>query len=138
MKYLRPIREDVNYDEVMLQNILNIARDEGYNVVANYEPRWGSKWYSFCVGGRLWKIIIERHVDENNLHEPDDKFLPMMLNIYPRLIEVLDAEEMLVRSYGLYRKDLFREDVKDVTYIEEYISLKEDYNISGVIFRFRL
>jgi len=103
MKYIKLFNENVEYDQWELEQVLNIARDEGYAVKDEYTGCMkSSRWYSFVVGGRLWKISIEMsNLTAENLYDKDPKFLPMILDIYQRLLLVLEPEDIEVRLWGI-------------------------------------
>ena len=145
MKYIKLFNENVEYDQWELEQVLNIARDEGYAVKDEYSTHQfhltggmkSSRWYSFVVGGRLWKISIEMsNLTAENLYDKDPKFLPMILDIYQRLLLVLEPEDIEVRLWGFENERSVNKYIETIDDIKE--SIENDEHMISFIMRFKL
>lgn len=139
MKYLKLFNENIEYDQSDLEQVLNIARDEGYSVKDDYTGCLrNSKWYSFAVGGRLWKISIEKpELSAENLYDKDPKFLPMILDIYQRLLSILEPQEIESKLWGFdTNNNSISSYIKTIDDIEELI--EADEHMISFIMRFKL
>ena len=131
MKHLRHINESFDFDSLIkdptVNNILNIARDEGYDV-------------QFNAGLRLIFIYFNDRITEHEF-EDIEKFKECAIDVYRRLlhndIDIKSVSGRYINKYRSYTSGPPLTDINDFN-TKEKDKEKDKYRTSLVGIRFKL